>query len=445
MAVETRTAPALGEAVYRLEGRADDYDGLLQLVGDARVVLLGEASHGTHEFYRERAKITQRLITEKQFNAVAAEADWPDAYRVNRWVRCVGTDRGAVDALGDFQRFPRWMWRNRDVLAFVEWLRHHNEGCDPGTRVGFYGLDLYSLFRSIEAVIGFLEQVDPEAARRARYRYGCFEDFGEDTQAYGYAAEFGLTQSCEDQVIQQLLELQRQAGSLSRSDGAIPDDEFFQAEQNARLVKNAEEYYRTMFRGRVSSWNLRDSHMAETLEALIAHLDRRYGRSKVVVWEHNSHIGDARATAMGEAGEWNVGQLSRERFGADTVLVGFSTYHGTVTAASDWDAPAERKRVRPGLPGSWEALFHDLDIPAFILPLRERQTRTSVLNRFRLQRAIGVIYRPETERMSHYFEARLSDQFDAMIHFDQTRAVEPLDRTAGWESAEPPETYPSGL
>ncbi|HZA91762.1 MAG TPA: erythromycin esterase family protein [Gemmatimonadales bacterium] len=435
----------LREAVYPLEGRADDYDGLLQLIGDARVVLLGEASHGTHEFYRERARITQRLITEKQFNAVAAEADWPDAYRVNRWVRCVGTDRLAVDALGDFQRFPRWMWRNRDVLAFVEWLRQHNEGLDPGTRVGFYGLDLYSLFRSIEAVIGFLEQVDPEAARRARYRYGCFEDFGEDTQAYGYAAEFGLTQSCEDQVIQQLLELQHQAGSLSRSDGAVPDDEFFQAEQNARLVKNAEEYYRAMFRGRVSSWNLRDSHMAETLEALIAHLDRRYGRSKVVVWEHNSHIGDARATAMGEAGEWNVGQLSRERFGAEAVLVGFSTYHGTVTAASDWDAPAERKRVRPGLPGSWEALFHDLDIPAFMLPLREHQYRTSILDRFRLERAIGVIYRPETERVSHYFEARLSDQFDAMIHFDQTRAVEPLDRTAGWDSAEPPETYPSGL
>jgi erythromycin esterase-like protein len=445
MTVEATTGPALREAVHPLQGGAEDYDRLLQLVGDARLVLLGEASHGTHEFYRERARITQRLITEKQFNAVAAEADWPDAYRVNRWVRCVGTDQDALEALADFQRFPRWMWRNRDVLAFVEWLRQHNAGRDPETRVGFYGLDLYSLFRSIEAVIGFLDQVDPEAARRARYRYGCFEDFGEDTQAYGYAAEFGLTQSCEDQVIQQLLELQHQAGSLSWSYASIPDDEFFQAEQNARLVKNAEEYYRTMFRGRVSSWNLRDSHMAETLEALIAHLDRRSGRSKVVVWEHNSHIGDARATAMGEAGEWNVGQLSRERFGAEAVLVGFSTYRGTVTAASDWDAPAERKRVRPGLPGSWEALFHDLDIPAFMLPLREHQYRNSVLDRFRLERAIGVIYRPETERMSHYFEARLFDQFDAMIHFDQTSAVEPLDRTAGWESAESPETYPSGL
>jgi erythromycin esterase-like protein len=444
MAVETSTAPALRAAVYPLESRSHDYDPLLQLIGDARVVLLGEASHGTHEFYRERARITQRLITEKQFNAVAAEADWPDAYRVNRWVRCVGTDASAVEALRDFQRFPRWMWRNQDVLAFVQWLRQHNERQNSGSRAGFYGLDLYSLFRSIEAVIGFLEQVDPEAARRARYRYGCFEHFGEDTQAYGYAAEFGLTQSCEDQAVQQLLELQRQADALSR-DGLIPDDEFFQAEQNARLVINAEEYYRTMFRGRISSWNLRDSHMAETLDALISHLDRHYGRSKVVVWEHNSHIGDARATAMGEAGEWNVGQLSRERFGAEAVLVGFSTYHGTVTAASDWDAPAERKRVRPGLPGSWEALFHGLDIPAFLLPLRERRMMAELLDRSRLERAIGVIYRPETERMSHYFEARLLEQFDALIHFDQTRAVEPLDRTAGWDTGEAPETYPTGL
>jgi erythromycin esterase-like protein len=445
MVVETTAAPTLRAVVHPLTGRSDDYDPLLQLIGDARVVLLGEASHGTHEFYRERAYITRRLITERQFNAVAVEADWPDAYRVNRWVRCVGSDRSAIDALGDFLRFPRWMWRNRDVLGFVEWLRQHNEQHNPGARVGFYGLDLYSLFRSIEAVIGFLEQVDPEAARRARYRYGCFEHFGEDTQAYGYAAEFGLTQSCEDQAVQQLLDLQRQAGTLAWNDGSTPDHEFFQAEQNARLVKNAEEYYRTMFRGRVSSWNLRDSHMAETLEALMSHLDRRYGSSKVVVWEHNSHIGDARATEMGESGEWNVGQLSREHFGADAVLVGFSTYQGTVTAASDWDAPAQRKRVRPGLPGSWEALFHGLDIPAFLLPLRELQSTTEGLERSRLERAIGVIYRPETERVSHYFEARLPQQFDALIHYDQTRAVEPLDRTVGWDTGEPPETFPSGL
>jgi erythromycin esterase-like protein len=431
--------------VRPLTGGVQDYDGLLELVADARVVLLGEASHGTHEFYRERARITRRLIQEKGFMAVAVEADWPDAYRVNRWVRCVGEDQSALDALGDFQRFPRWMWRNRDVLAFVEWLRRHNESVGSDRRVGFYGLDLYSLFSSIEAVIGFLEQVDPEAAQRARYRYGCFEDFGEDTQAYGYAAEFGLSQSCEDQALQQLREVQRQAFNQSRGDGKIPQDEYFYAEQNARLVKNAEEYYRTMFRGRISSWNLRDRHMAETLEALLAHFDRNGGRSKIVVWEHNSHIGDARATTMGESGEWNLGQLAREYRGEEAVLVGFSTYVGTVTAASDWDAPAKRKRVRPAIPGSWEALFHDVEYADFLLPLRVQAPTSEALNQIRLERAIGVIYRPDTERVSHYFEAFLPQQFDAVIHLDETRAVEPLDHNVGWDPGEPPDTYPSGL
>lgn len=436
---------AIQEASCPLTGAAEDYDRLLELIDDARVVLLGEASHGTHDFYSERAWITRRLILEKGFVAVAVEADWPDAYRVNRWVRCLGKDRTALDALGDFQRFPRWMWRNRDVLEFIDWLRRHNESRRPHQRVGFYGLDLYSLFRSMEAVIGFLEQVDPEAAQRARYRYSCFEHFGEDPQAYGYAAEFGLDQSCEDQAVQQLRELQRQAAELAQRDGGIPEDELFYAEQNARLVKNAEEYYRTMFRGRISSWNLRDRHMAETLEALIAHLERMGTGGKVVVWEHNSHIGDARATAMGHAGEWNVGQLSRERFGDDAVLVGFSTYTGTVTAASDWDGPAERKRVRPGLPGSWESLFHGVGISNFLLPIRGDVHIIEALNEVRLERAVGVIYLPQTERVSHYFEARLPRQFDAVIHFDHSRAVEPLDRTAGWDTGEPPETYPTGL
>jgi erythromycin esterase-like protein len=442
----TPVAPvAVRDSARPVTGSAGDYDALLDLIGDARVVLLGEASHGTHEFYRERARITRRLIEEKEFTAVAVEADWPDAYRVNRWVQWVGDDRTALDALGDFQRFPRWMWRNRDVLLFIEWLRRHNESGHPEQRVGFYGLDLYSLFRSMEAVIDFLEKVDPEAARRARYRYSCFEDFGEDAQAYGYAAEFGLDRSCEDQAVQQLLDLQRQAAELAQRDGQIPEDELFYAEQNARLVRNAEEYYRTMFRGRISSWNLRDRHMAETLEALITHLERKGIPGKVVVWEHNSHIGDARATTMGDSGELNVGQLARERWGDDSVLVGFSTYTGTVTAASDWDAPAERQRVRPGMPGSWEALFHGIGLPDFLLPMRGDAHLIEALNQIRLERAIGVIYRPDTERVSHYFEARLPRQFDAVIHFDQTRAVEPLDRTPGWDRGELPETFPTGL
>jgi erythromycin esterase-like protein len=444
MATKIPLAFHLDSAVQPLSGEAADYDSLLELVGDARVVLLGEASHGTHEFYRDRARITRRLIEEKNFSAVAVEADWPDAYRVNRWVRCVGQDRTPQAALGDFQRFPRWMWRNTEVLQFIAWLRRHNEEHPAETRIGFYGLDLYSLFSSIEAVIGFLDQVDREAAGRARYRYGCFEDFGEDSQAYGYAAEFGLSRSCEDQALQQLLELQRRAAELSSRDGQIPRDEFFYAEQNARLVKNAEEYYRSMFRGRISSWNLRDRHMAETLEHLLEHLEANGGRGKVVVWEHNSHIGDARATSMGDSGEWNVGQLTREQLGEEAFLVGFTTYTGTVTAASDWDAPAERKRVRPGLPGSWEDLFHGLSHPNFLVPLRGVELAPPLLEE-RLERAIGVIYRPESERVSHYFEARLSRQFDAVIHFDETRALEPLDRTAGWDFGESPETFPSGF
>jgi erythromycin esterase-like protein len=444
----TTTAPLaalVGRTAHPITGGAEDYDRLLDLIGDARVVLLGEASHGTHEFYRERARITRRLLEERDFGAVAVEADWPDAYRVNRWVRGVGTDRSALEALGDFLRFPRWMWRNRDVLDFVQWMRRWNDARPAPRRAGFYGLDLYSLFRSMEAVIGFLDRADPAAARRARYRYSCFEDFGEDAQAYGYAAEFNLNRSCEDEAVQQLLDLQRHASELAQRQGQVPEDELFYAEQNARLVKNAEEYYRTMFRGRISSWNLRDQHMAETLEALIAHLERKGAASKVVVWEHNSHIGDASATSMGSSGEWNVGQLSRERFGEDSVLVGFCTYTGTVTAARDWDAPGERKRVRPALEGSWEALFHEAGLSDFLLPLRGDPELIHALHQVRLERAIGVIYRPETERVSHYFEALLPRQFDAVIHFDQTRAVEPLDRSAGWDEGEPPETFPTGL
>ncbi|HEX5962607.1 MAG TPA: erythromycin esterase family protein [Gemmatimonadales bacterium] len=437
-------AAAIRDAAHPIEG-VRDYDPLVELIGDAQVVLLGEASHGTHEFYRERARITQRLIEEEGFAAVAAEADWPDAYRVNRWVRLNSQDRTALEALGGFERFPRWMWRNQDVLAFVNWLRKHNQSQPEARRVGFYGLDLYSLFASMQEVIRFLEKVDPEAATRARYRYSCFDAFGEDTQAYGYAAEFGVTRSCEDQAVQQLIELQRRAAELANRDGMLAEDELFYAEQNARLVKNAEQYYRTMFRGRVASWNLRDRHMAETLEALIAHLGRTGSRARVVVWEHNSHIGDARATAMGEMGEWNVGQLARERFGNDAVLVGFTTYQGTVTAASDWDAPAERKRVRPGLSGSFESLFHSVGRADFLLTLRGNARLGEALGETRLERAIGVIYRPESERLSHYFEARLPQQFDAVIHFDQTRAVEPLDRTPGWNKGEPPETFPTGL
>jgi erythromycin esterase-like protein len=431
--------------VRELTGARTDHDDLLNLIGEAHFVLIGEASHGTHEFYRERAEITKRLIAEKGFNAVAVEADWPDAYRVNRFVRARSEDVEPVEALSDFKRFPTWMWRNADVLDFIGWLREFNDQIPHHDRkTGFYGVDLYSLYASIEKVIEYLDKVDPEAAKRARYRYACFEHYGEDSQAYGYAANFGLTQSCENEVVAQLTDFQRRAAEYASRNGRIPPDEAFFAEQNARLVKNAERYYRSMFAGRVSSWNLRDKHMAETIEALSDHI-RRQGRDpKIVVWEHNSHLGDARATEMGQRGELNVGQLIRESHGDDARLIGFSTYTGTVTAASDWDGPAERKRVRPGMRGSYEELFHQFGIANFALPLRGNAA-AAPLEDPKLQRAIGVIYLPQSERVSHYFQASLTRQFDVMLHFDVTRAVEPLERFEIAHTGEVPETYPSTL
>ena len=429
-----------------LAGSAADDRGLADLLAGARFALLGEASHGSDEFYRERAALTRRLIEERRLDAIAVEADWPDAYRVNRYVRGVGDDAKGDEALADFERFPTWMWRNTAVLEFVDWLRAHNATLPPAARVGFYGLDLYSLFTSIEAVLAHLDRVDPAAARRARDRYACFERFAEDSQAYGYATRFDLEASCEQAVVAQLGEIVARSGEVSRSLADGDADAFFHAEQNARLVKNAEAYYRSMFSSRVSSWNLRDRHMAETLDALDAHLARRHGRpSRFAVWAHNSHLGDARATEMGEGGELNLGQLVRERHGAAAALVGFSTHHGTVTAASDWDGEAETKRVRPGLDGSCEALFHDVGVDRFSLVLRGNDELAAALAAPRLQRAIGVIYRPETERHSHYFQTRLPRQFDAIVHLDATQALVPLDRRATVHTNEPPETYPSGV
>jgi erythromycin esterase-like protein len=408
------------------------------------VPVCSEASHGTHEFYQQRAEITKRLIAEKGFKAVAVEADWPDAYRVNRFVRNLSDDAEPIEALSDFKRFPTWMWRNADVLDFTGWLREYNDRIGRNiNKVGFYGVDLYSLFSSIEAVISYLDKVDPEAARRARQRYACFDHFNDDSQLYGYATTLGIAQSCEDEVVAQLVDFRKKASEYAQRDGRIPPDEAFFAEQNARLVQNAERYYRSMF-SRGNSWNLRDQHMAETIGALAEHLRRQGTEPKVVVWEHNSHLGDARATEMGKRGELNVGQLIRERYGDDARNIGFTTWGGSVTAATDWDGPAERKRVRPGMAGSYEALFHDVGGHDFFLPLRGNPS-AAALEEERLERAIGVIYLPETERQSHYFFASLPRQFDAVLHFDESRAVEPLERWEIMHTAELPETYPSAL
>lgn len=441
---------ALRQAAVPLSGRegaAADVSTIVNRIGDARIVLLGEASHGTHEFYALRAAITRRLIETRGFRAVTIEGDWPDSRRVDRYVRALSDEEDASAALSGFRRFPQWMWRNTVVRDFVSWLRARNPKLPPREHCGFYGLDLYSLHASIDAVLRYLERVDPAAAERARERYSCFEAAGhDDPQAYGYVASRGIAETCEDDVVRQLAELRHCADDYRARDGDVAADDFFSAEQNARLVKNAEQYYRAMFRGRVSSWNLRDTHMVETLEAVIARLEQEGERARVVVWAHNSHLGDARATAMGRGGEINVGQLVRERYGSDACLVGFTTYAGTVTAAHDWDEPAGRRDVRPGLPESIEAFFHSIDVPNFLLDLREPSARVAVDHDF-IERAIGVIYRPETERMSHYFDVDFARQFDLVIHLDETTALKPLERTRGWEAGESelPETYPSAL
>jgi erythromycin esterase-like protein len=332
------------------------------------------------------------------------------------------------------------MWRNMDVLAFVEWLQKHN--LQHGSSVGFFGLDLYSLYTSAQEVLRYLDKNDAAAAARARFRYSCFDQFGEDSQAYGYSAGFGMTESCEHAVIDQLLEMRRRMTSPTHPAGSRLDSELFSARENAEVVRDAERYYRTMFGGRVSSWNLRDRHMADTLDRILAHLGPD---SKVVVWAHNSHLGDARATEMGRAGELNLGQVVRERYSDSAFLLGFTTYSGEVTAASNWDEPAQRKIVRRALPNSIESTFHETGLGDFLLLLGEDPIRAALAHPL-LERAIGVIYRPETERVSHYFEARLPEQFDAVIHIDRTLALIPLEASVPWhEGQEVPETYPSAI
>jgi erythromycin esterase-like protein len=433
---------AASGAAMEIDGATrPDVERIIERLGPVSHYLLGEASHGTHDFYHFRTCITKQLIEQHGLTAVAVEADWPDAYRVNRFVRGEGPDQDANAALSGFERFPAWMWRNTEVLSFVRWLREWNDS-HPDRKVGFYGLDLYSLMTSVQAVVAYLERIDPAAAERARARYACFDHFAGDTHAYGYAVSAGIFDSCEDAVVSQLAELRRQAAAYANRDGRVAEEEYFFAEQNAHLAQNAEEYYRAMFRGRHSSWNIRDTHMADTFDALVKFLGRD-ADAKIAVWAHNSHLGDARATEMGERGEINLGQLLRERHGDNVASIGFTTFEGTVTAASDWDGDAERKLVRPALDGSVEFLLHAVALPQFVLFLQDQQLGGFVTPL--LERAIGVIYRPQTERQSHYFNARVSEQFDALIHIDRTTALVPLEPSPHWYREEVPETYPSGL
>lgn len=408
-------------------------DGLLARIGDARVVLIGEASHGTSEFYRMRDRISRELIVKKGFRIVAIEGDWPDAARVDHYVRHL---EYAPTEWTAFARFPTWMWRNGEVRAFVDWLRVHNAPLRPADRTAFHGLDLYSLYDSIRAVLKYLDEVDPPSARVARERYGCLTPWQSDPATYGHAALTGTYPTCESEVAVVLTDLLRQRRAYADRDG----ERFLDAIQNARLITDAEQYYRAMYYGSRASWNLRDSHMFETLGSLLRH----YGpKSKAIVWAHNSHIGDAAATEMFARGEYNIGHLCRKEFGSRAYAIGFGTNAGTVAAASDWDGPMEIKTVLPARADSYERCCHDSGVASFCLDLRQPALQGSEgLRKPRLERAIGVIYRPETELASHYFQAILPQQFDEYIWFDQTRAVAPF-KTRAIEDM--PDTYPFGL
>ncbi|MGC5887692.1 erythromycin esterase family protein [Ralstonia pseudosolanacearum] len=411
------------DAASRLTGAAADYERLIEMAREKRCVLLGEATHGTREFYQARADITRQLIERCGFDAVAIEGDWPDVWRINRYVQAESADT-AAEAVGDFQRFPEWMWRNQEILDFISWLRGHNMSLTVSERVGVYGLDLYSLYRSAEAVIEYLEKNDPEQAAAARVHYATL-DHVREPMTYGYEAASGLRLPAQGEVIEQLRQLRASEARLIEQDGIAAMDSHFFAEQNAIVVVNAEAYYRESFGRRVNTWNLRDAHMAQTLFALADYRQRRGDAGRVIVWAHNSHVGDARATESASRREWNLGQLVRERMHDAALLVGFTTYTGHVCAASEWGGEPERKWVRPARPDSWEHLFHSTGLDRFFLPLGD--AAPAVFHEPLLERAIGVLYLPKTEYASHYFEAAIGAQFDALFHLDETSAIEPLD------------------
>lgn len=425
-----------------------NYDELSEQFKTANIVLLGEATHGTDEFYRIRAQITKELITNYGFNAIAIEGDWPDVYQLNRYIQGFYPRNTSIHALSHFKRFPLWMWRNKPILELIRWLRSYNDWLNSSdNKIGLYGLDLYSLHTSIEEIVKFLDKYDPKAAAKARERYKCLDTAIHDPEIYGYLSNLDLTASCAKAVTEQLIDLNQQTISFIQEHKEVEEDEYFHVIQNAHLVKNAEAYYRNMFREEVSTWNLRDKHMFDTLQNIQNHLTKKHDKqAKIIVWAHNSHIGNAKATEMGKKGEFNIGQLAKESYGNGSVSVGFTTYSGTVTAATKWGDKGKMQYINPALPGSYENLFHSTKLNNFILPLNQSEKIYSALcELYLLERAIGVIYRPETERISHYFNAILPQQFDIVCHVDTTTAIESLLDQDIVEEEELPDTFPTGL
>ena len=414
---------AVREAARPIAGPPTDYSDILAAAAGARRVLLGESTHGTHEYYRERGRITERLIREQGVNAVAIEGDWSATHRVNLYVRGLGSDRSAEQALGGYTNFPVWMWANADFRDFVERLRALNLERPPGQRVGIYGMDVYDLFEAAEAVQAYLKASAPEAAGRAARHYRCFSGYGRDRWAYGTATR-NKRKICRTQAEAVLAEVRR----LPRPADPEEAEAWFGAVRAAASVAGAEDYFRTAATGSLA-WNVRDRRMADNAEEIADHAQALSGRpGKLAMWAHNSHVGDARATSAANRGELNLGQLMRQRHGKAAFLIGFFSHSGTVFAAPEWDAYGRRYDMRRALRGSHSALFHAAGLPAFSLLIRATPAVPRLLSPPMNQRAIGVVYLPGSERTAHYFTARLADQFDAIVYFDRTGAVAPLRR-----------------
>lgn len=413
--------PAWAEAAVPLTGANGDYDPLLQAIGDARFVLLGESTHGTEEFYRERGRISERLVRERGFNAILIEGDWSPAFRINRYVRGIGGDRNADQALSGFTNFPQWMWPNTAFRDFVERLRAYNLTQPVERRVGVYGMDVYDLFEAQEAVLAYLARTDSAAASRARSNYRCFAPYGKNTARYGEAAR-RASRSCREEAAAVLADLRR----IPRPADPVGAEEHFAARRSAASVAQGEEYFRTVYAGSMA-WNVRDQHMANNVEETAQHIASLHGgQGRVVVWSHNTHSGDARATFAARQGELNLGQLLRQRHGDDAFLIGFITHIGQVRAAPEWGAAARVYDLKPSIPGSYADILRQAGMPAFSLALRANRAAAAALGQERLQRAVGVVYTPASERQSHYFGAQLTQQFDGIVFIERSSAVRPI-------------------